>query len=97
MKSKQIAMNMISAGPQRFVGTHGFVGQGRDGNLHMMGRVMVKVLVMMMMKRRRTVMRMESLMGAIRKPYAEICHLLFLGICMFMPSNAFGSYEYDSV
>ena len=55
------------------------------------------MMMRMMMKRRRMVKRMERLMGTIRKPCAEICHLLFLGICMFMPSNAFGSYEYDSV
>ena len=60
MKSKQIAMNMISAGPQRFVKTHGFVkGMAMPAsilifimdinNLHMTGGVVVKVLMMVMM------------------------------------------------
>ena len=60
MKSKQVAMNMISAGPQRFVKTHGFVkGMAMPAsilifimdinNLHMTGGVVVKVLMMVMM------------------------------------------------
>jgi hypothetical protein len=81
MKSKQIAMNMISAGPQRFVKTHGFVkGMAMPAsvlifimdinNLHMTGGVLVKVLmmVMMMMMVMVVVVRMVNLMRTITIP-----------------------------
>jgi hypothetical protein len=82
MKSKQIAMNMISAGPQRFVKTHGFVkGMAMPAsvlifimdinNLHMTGGVLVKVLMMVMMMMVMVmvvVVRMVNLMRAITIP-----------------------------
>ena len=84
MKSKQIAMNMISAGPQRFVKTHGFVkGMAMPAsilifimdinNLHMTGGVVVKVLMMVMMMMMVMVMvvvvvRMVNLMRTITIP-----------------------------
>ena len=84
MKSKQVAMNMISAGPQRFVKTHGFVkGMAMPAsilifimdinNLHMTGGVVVKVLMMVMMMMMVMVMvvvvvRMVNLMRTITIP-----------------------------
>ena len=79
MKSKQIAMNMISAGPQRFVKTHGFVkGMAMPAsvlifimdinNLHMTGGVLVKVLMMVMMMVMVVVVRMVNLMRTITIP-----------------------------
>ena len=84
MKSKQVAMNMISAGPQRFVKTHGFVkGMAMPAsvlifimdinNLHMTGGVVVKVLMMVMMMMMVMVMvvvvvRMVNLMRTITRP-----------------------------
>jgi len=82
MKSKQIAMNMISAGPQRFVKTHGFVkGMAMPAsvlifimdinNLHMTGGVLVKVLMMVMMMMVMVmvvVVRMVNLMRTITIP-----------------------------
>ena len=73
-------MNMISAGPQRFVKTHGFVkGMAMPAsvlifimdinNLHMTGGVLVKVLMMvMMMMVMVVVVRMVNLMRTITIP-----------------------------
>ena len=76
-------MNMISAGPQRFVKTHGFVkGMAMPAsvlifimdinNLHMTGGVLVKVLMMVMMMVMVMVMvvvvRMVNLMRTITIP-----------------------------
>ena len=75
-------MNMISAGPQRFVKTHGFVkGMAMPAsvlifimdinNLHMTGGVLVKVLMMVMMMMVMVmvvVVRMVNLMRTITIP-----------------------------